>query len=480
VTHESESRTAFGFYRSRRPDLIEEFLMKKDSAALALLATGMIFQIACLPAAAQTAGRDIVLKGALLIDGTGRAPIENSVLVIREGKILAAGKAGTVPVPKDADERDLAGKTIIPALTNLHGHIGLTTNGSDSAAGAYTEENVARQLQKYLSYGVGAVASFGQDADLIYALKEKQSVGKLPGARVYTAGRGFAEANPHPNPADIRYRPNTPEQARADVVELAAHHPDYVKMWVDDSLGHSEKMKPEIYRAIIDEAHRHQLRVFAHEFYLADAKDLLRAGLDGFAHSIRDQPVDEELIRMMKSRGVFLIPTLVRDEVLFVYTEKGTWTDDPFFQAGLEPGVLAALRAPELVEKNRRDPDLEKYKAGLEMAKKNLKTLSDAGVKIAFGTDSGVVNRFSGYFEHRELQLMVEAGLTPMQTIVAATATNASILRGDKDFGTLQPGRRADFLVLDANPLADIHNTEKLAAVWQAGRIVSSVSARQK
>lgn len=142
--------------------------------------------------------------------------------------------------------------------------------------------------------------------------------------------------------------------------------------------------------------------------------------------------------------------------------------------------MLAALRAPEFVEKNRRDPDLEKYKAGLEMAKRNLKTLSDAGVKIAFGTDSGVVNRFSGYFEHRELQLMVEAGLTPMQAIVAATATNASILRGEKDFGTLQPGRRADFLVLDANPLEDIRNTEKLAAVWQAGRIVSSVSVRQK
>jgi imidazolonepropionase-like amidohydrolase len=136
------------------------------------------------------------------------------------------------------------------------------------------------------------------------------------------------------------------------------------------------------------------------------------------------------------------------------------------------------VRGPENVEKGRKDPDIAKYRAGLEMAKKNLKTLSDAGVKIGFGTDSGIPTRFPGYFEHRELQLMVEAGLTPMQAIMAATATNADILGGAKQFGTLQSGRRADFLVLDANPLDDIHNTEKLSAVWQSGKIVPSVSAK--
>jgi imidazolonepropionase-like amidohydrolase len=180
----------------------------------------------------------------------------------------------------------------------------------------------------------------------------------------------------------------------------------------------------------------------------------------------------------MKARGVFLIPTLVRDEVLFAYADNLKWLDDPFFVSGYDPAAMAMARSPENVEKGRKDPDIAKYRAGLEMGKKNLKTLSDAGVKIAFGTDSGIPTRFPGYLEHRELQLMVGAGLTPMKAIVAATATNAEILGGAKQFGTLQPGRRADFLVLDANPLDDIHNTERLSAVWQSGKIVPSVTAK--
>jgi imidazolonepropionase-like amidohydrolase len=451
----------------------------KRSGILAILMVCVAMHAFCARVGAQAPARDIVLKGALLIDGTGRPAIQNSVLVIRADKIVAAGKAGSVRIPKGAEVRDVSGKTIMPALINLHGHIGLTTNGADSTGGKYTEENVRWQLQKYQSYGVGTVASFGQDPELVFNLLDAQHAGKFSGSRLFTAGRGFAEANAHPNPADPRFHPNTPEEARAEVVALAAHHPDYVKMWVDDNLGRGTKMKPEIYQAIIDEAHRQNLRVFAHEFYLADAKALIAAGLDGLAHSVRDQPVDDELIKMMKARDIFLIPTLVRDEVMFIYAQGAKWLDDPFFQAGVDPAVLVTLRSPDFIDKIRRDPDLAKYQAALEMAEKNLKTLSGAGVKIAFGTDSGIPTRFSGYFEHRELQLMVDAGLTPMQAIVAATATNAGILRGEKEFGTLQPGRQADFLVLDASPLLDIRNTEKLSAVWQAGKTVPSVSAKQ-
>jgi imidazolonepropionase-like amidohydrolase len=433
----------------------------------------------CPRADAQANQRPIVLKGARLIDGTGRPAIDNSVLVIEGDHVAAAGTAGKVVIPKDADVQDVSGKTIMPALINLHGHLGLSTNGADSVAGHYTQENVVKQLNKYLSYGVAAVASLGQDEDEIYKIRDEQHAGTLGGARLYTAGRGFLEYTGKANPADHRYRPQSPEEARADVRELSAHHPDFMKMWVDDGLGHGVKIKPEIYQAIIDEAHKQHIRVFAHEFYLGDAKALLAAGIDGFAHSIRDQPVDSEVMQTMKSRGVFLIPTLVRDEVLFAYADNLKWLDDPFFQAGFEPAAVAMVRSPENVEKGRKDPDIAKYREGLEMGKKNLKTLSDAGVKIAFGTDSGIPTRFPGYLEHRELQLMVEAGLTPMKAIVAATGTNAEILGGAKEFGTLQSGRRADFLVLDANPLDDIHNTERLSAVWQSGKIVPSVSAKR-
>jgi len=434
--------------------------------------------VTCPRAGAQASTRPIALKGARLIDGTGRPAIENSVLVIKGDHIVAAGNAATVSIPKDADVRDLSGKTIMPALINLHGHLGLSANGADSVAGHYTEENVLKQLNKYLSYGVATVASLGQDEDEIYKIRDAQHAGTLSGARLYTAGRGFLEYTGKANPADHRYRPQSPEEARADVRELAAHHPDFMKMWVDDGLGHGVKIQPAIYQAIIDEAHKQHTRVFAHEFYLSDAKALLAAGIDGFAHSIRDQPVDNDVMQAMKARGVFLIPTLVRDEVLFAYADNLKWLDDPFFQAGFEPAAMAMVRSPENVEKGRKDPDIAKYRAGLEMGKKNLKTLSDAGVKIAFGTDSGIPTRFPGYFEHRELQLMVEAGLTPMKAIVAATGTNAEILGGAKQFGTLQPGKRADFLVLDANPLDDIHNTERLSAVWQSGKTAPSVSAK--
>ena len=353
-----------------------------------------------------------------------------------------------------------------------------TTNGADSVAGQYTQENVVKQLDKYLAYGVATTTSLGQDDDEIYKIRDAQRAGTIGGARLYTAGRGFLEYTGKANPSDHRYRPQNAEEARADVRELAAHHPDFMKMWVDDGLGHGTKIQPAVYQAIIDEAHKQHIRVFAHEFYLSDAKALLAAGIDGFAHSIRDQAVDSDVMEKMKARGVFLIPTLVRDEVLFAYADNLKWLDDPFFQAGFVPEAVAFVRSPENVEKGRKDPDIAKYRTGLEMGKKNLKALSDGGVKIAFGTDSGIPTRFPGYLEHRELQLMVEAGLTPMQAIVAATGTNAEILGGAKQFGTLQAGRRADFLVLDGNPLEDILNTERLSAVWQAGKIVPSVSTK--
>src|SRR6266566_2310150 len=335
--------------------------------------------VLCPPvSAAQEPGGAVVLEGARLIDGTGQSPIESAALVIEGGIIRAAGPVGSVRYPKDARVIDARGKTITPALVNLHGHLGLTRDGLSQSGSNYTEENIRRQLEKYLAYGVGTVVSLGTDQDLIYRLREEQRSGALAGARLYTAGRGFGVKGGYPpalaNAGD-RYRPQTPGEARADVRELASHHPDFVKMWVDDDLGHGTKIQPAIYQAIIDEAHKQHIRVFAHEFYLGDAKALLTAGIDGFAHSIRDQPVDNEVMQAMKARGVFLIPTLVRDELLFAYADNIKWLNDPFFLAGLEPGALAIIRSPENVEKGRKDPDIAKYRAGLEMAKKNLKAL---------------------------------------------------------------------------------------------------------
>ena len=392
-----------------------------------LLLVAMLASFYWPPAAAQ-ATRPVVLKGALLIDGTGRPPVQNSVLVIEAGKVRAAGNAASVSIPKDADVHDVSGKTIMPPLINLHGHPGSAAiNGLDPTPD-YTEENARRNLERYLAYGVGTVGSFGEDEDLVYKVREAQRAGRLGGARIFTAGRGFLSGG-KAAPGDVRYRPQTADEARASVRELATHQPDFMKMWM------SNGFQPAVYEAIIDEGHRHQLRTFSHIYFLAEAKALLAAGVDGFAHSVRDVPVDKELIQGMKARGVVLIPTLAREEVVFIWAEPSKWLNDAFFVAGLEPGILAQLQSPGFGEKFRKDPNLANYKAGLVMAQKNLKTLHDAGVKIGFGTDSGLATRFTGYMEHRELQLMVEAGLTPMQSIVIATSGSAEILRAEQEFG---------------------------------------------
>src|SRR5437879_3247275 len=184
------------------------------TAFLVMLIVCMACPRAGAQAPVQTNGRSVALKGARLIDGTGRPPIENSVLVIAGSQIVAAGKAGAVSIPKDAVVQDVSGKTIIPAIVNLHGHLGLSNNGADSAAGHYTEENVARQLNKYLSYGVATVASFGQDEDLVFSIRADQRAGKIGGSRLFTAGRGFLEYTGKSNPTDHRYRPQNLEAAR--------------------------------------------------------------------------------------------------------------------------------------------------------------------------------------------------------------------------------------------------------------------------
>jgi imidazolonepropionase-like amidohydrolase len=367
----------------------------------------------------------------------------------------------------------------MPALVDLHTHLGQTINGFDPAADAYTEQNIRAQLEHLLAYGVGAVAVMGTDRDLIHRLREEQQAGNLAGAHFYTGGQGFGAKGGVPGGAGAAWdvhRPDTPDEARAEVRELAAHHPSYVKIWVDDSYGRAPKMRPQVYRAIIDEAHRYQLRVLAHVYYLADAKSLLAAGVDGLAHSVRDQPVDQELIAALKARNVIYLATLVRDESTFAYAGPPAWLGDAFFQAGLLPGVLEKLQSTEFRAHAAADRDLARNRASLTMAEKNLKTLIQAGVRVGFGTDAGMPSRFLGYFEHRELQLMVEAGLTPMQAIMCATHNAANFL--SHDFGTLEPGQRADILVLDANPLEDIHNTEKIAAIWQAGKPLKPLTAK--
>jgi imidazolonepropionase-like amidohydrolase len=423
-------------------------------------------------AASGQADQAVVFEGARLIDGTGKAPRENSVIVVQGDRIGAVGTLGKVKVPKGARVVDVRGRTIMPGLINAHGHVGLVADGKNRAD-AYTRENILPQLAQYEQYGVTSIMALGLNRDLGYQIRDEQRRGSIPGASLFVAGRGIGvpdAAPPVPVAPDQVYRPQTKEEAVADVREAASHHPDMFKLWVDDIYGKFPKMKPDVFQAAIAEAHKNKIRVAAHVFYLADAKALVSAGIDALAHSIRDQPVDAELIKAMKAKGTFYVPTFTVDESAFVFAEDPAVTSDPMLAQAVPAEVVQMWQGQEYKNKVENDANTPKIKAALANGMKNLKALQDAGVHIAFGTDSGAQPaRVPGWAEHHELELMVRAGLTPMQALTAAGRGSAAML-GLKDRGTLEQGKKADFLVLDANPLDDIRNTRTLVSIWHGGK----------
>jgi imidazolonepropionase-like amidohydrolase len=429
-------------------------------------------------ASAQKGSQTVALIGARLIDGTGGPPLENTALVIQGETLSAIGPEASVKFPDGTAVIDCHGQTIMPGLISDHSHVGLV-DGISVKPENYNQPNILRQLKQYEAYGVTSVTALGLNGSLFYQLRDAQHAGKSPGADLFGAFRGIGAPLGAPPAAmipagpDQLYRPETPEEARTAVREIVAGHPDLVKIWVDDLLGTSPKMTPEIYQAVIDEAHRAGCRVAAHIYYLADAKAVLRAGVDIIAHGVRDQPVDAEFIDEMKARSTWYIATINLDECSYIFAEQPAWTKEPFFQNALQPAFKTQLSDPAYLEKTLKSPRVPIFKKAVATNQANVKALYDAGVKVAFGTDSGAIPpRIPGFAEHRELQLMVGSGLTPLQAINCATSRAAALL-GLTDRGELKPGKLADFIVLTANPLDDITNTEKIAAVWHRGKKVA-------
>lgn len=379
--------------------------------------------------------------GLTLIDGTDRASIVNATIVVRDGRIVAAGPANTVTIPREAERIALDGKTVIPGLINAHGHV-----------------NAVRDLATYAAYGVTTVFSLGGEQPPVFAARDTQSTPSLDRARVFVSGPVLTS--------------RTSDEARTQVAELAARKVDFVKIRVDDNLGTTQKMMPEVYRAVIDEAHRLGLRVAAHLFYLSDAKALLEAGADFIAHSVRDADVDADLIATLKARGVCLSPTLMREVSTFVYESTPDFFADPLFFAHANAEWVATLKEPARQQAMRTSVAAKRYKEALEVASRNVKRLSDAGVPIAMGTDTGPTGRFQGYFELMELELMVKAGMTPRQALTAATRDAARCMKVERELGTLERGKWADFIALDADPLSNISNVRRISSVWIAGNNV--------
>ena len=412
--------------------------------------------------------QSVLLENVTVIDGSGKSAQEGMNVLVEDGKIKSITKE--IP-PTNVKVIDLDGKAVMPLMTNVHGHLGMS-KGTTVGAENFTRDQILKELERYQSYGVGTVVSMGMDKELIFSIRDESRSGSIGGATVYTAGYGFrpplASGSKETGMEKI-YRPATPAEAVENMRELAALKPDVVKIWVDDT-----GVKPEIYRAIISEAHKHGIRVAAHLFYLQDAHLLIDAGVDFFAHSIRDKEVDDALISKMKAKGVIYIPTLTRDLYEFIFGKTPTWVNDAFFKAALEPGVFEMLISQEYQDRITNSPGYQKNRQAYDVALKNLKKLFDAGVLVALGTDSGAFPvRAQGFSEHLELQLMVDAGLSPLEAITVATRNGCKAM-DISDQGSLLPGMRANFIVLNSNPVKDIKSTRSIHSIWKNGIQMSS------
>ena len=400
-------------------------------------------------------------------DRRRRRPAHRRCGLHRQTRTIHAGRRrGTIQTPPDVPRVDLAGKTVIPALVDGHSHIGYQ-KGASTSAGNYTRDNILDHVYRFAYYGVGASQAMGSDfGDMPYELSRDILSGSYPdAARFLTAGRGLAplsEIAPD-NMRHAAYVVTTEEGTRAEVRELAARGVTLVKTWVRAE----PKMSPALYGALIDEAHRNNIRVAVHATDLKDAKGLLRAGIDVFAHMIDD--VDDELVDLFKQHpNTVVLPTLAAPRLATTYAP---WLNP------LDP--LLAVTQPAAHIKQLQDrlagttPDARaRAEESWGKLTRGLKRLKAAGVTIGLGTDGGGQNGgYVGWTAHAELENLVAAGLSPMETIVAATRTTAAILRLD-DLGTVAPGKSADFVVLDANPLDDITNSRRISRVYLRGRPV--------
>ncbi|NJD20842.1 MAG: amidohydrolase family protein [Gemmatimonadetes bacterium] len=409
--------------------------------------SALLAAAAALPLHAQTTA----FTGAVVWDGTASPAVHGATLLVRDGRVVSVG---TQPPPAGVPVVSLAGKHVMPGLVDVHVHVTGRWAPQDVTD---PRRRVEEELLLFARYGVTTVNSLGDEPAEAFAARDAQGTPGLARARLAVAGPVITSA--------------TEAEARAAVAANARPGVDWMKLRYDDNLGTVAKMPWEAVHGVVDEGHRRGYRVATHLFYLEDAKRLLREGSDMVAHSIRDADVDAEVIALLRERRVCYVPTLTRELSTFAYAEEPEFFRDPFFLRWSDAAEVAQLSAPEARKAVADSPAAARYRVGLGQAQRNLKALVDAGVLVGMGTDVGPAGRFPGYFEHVELALMAGSGLTPAEVLRTATDGAAACL-GREDVGTLQPGRWADFLVLDADPLQDVMNTRRLAAVYVAGNLV--------
>jgi imidazolonepropionase-like amidohydrolase len=464
-----------------------------------LFSAGLILAMAG-GAAAQSPATVTVFEGARLITGDGSAPIENSAFVVENNRFTQIGRRGEVQVPAGAVRVDVSGKTVMPTLVDLHGHFGFQhIPAGTMSKETFTRENLIDHMQRLAFHGVGAAVGVGDLVDRSDMHGGRTGWGDVPlrlreevvpdAALFRTSGAGMAwpgsGAQGDPSRVDVSYPVTTPEEARAAVDDYVKMKPAFIKIWVDDRRGTKKTLTPELYRAIADEAHKFNVPVGVHNVTLADAKELMRAGVEGWLHvPVRDGDVaDDEIIDIVKDRiarhdrpDMWITLSLI---TAWMNTAGGTrpaWLDDP---------LLRATYAPEQIEKYWGDPLKKMTPEALARARKNFEAdgrnamkLRAAGMRVVGGTDTGQSRFLIGYFNHLDLESMVAMGMTASEAIVAATRDGAEIAH--LDTGLVALGKSADFIVLAANPLENISNTRRIDKVYLRGQEVPRAALAAK
>jgi imidazolonepropionase-like amidohydrolase len=411
--------------------------------------TALIAITAAVLFAANASAQVVALTRATLIDGTGAPAQDNITIVMEAGRIRDIGPSRSVAVPANATVIDLGGKFVVPGIINAHGHVGPAPRDP--------------QLRQYALYGVTTTTSMAADPEDIVEFKARQQAGDLRGARILTVRYRFTTLRG--NGDDHK----TPEAARAKVDEIATRGADFIKVWIDGQSGRQPKLSREFVSAVFDQARRHGKPTMAHIVELDDARMVVDEGADMIVHNVRDQDIPADFIATLKAKKVSVTSTLAREEGMLL--AGGGKPDDPFFTKGLSAEQKNSLARKLATLAADREHDA--HARSFEQDKRNVRRLFDGGVRLGFGTDSGgALERFfiQGYYEHRQMELMVQAGFTPLQVIQSFSKNNAEMLGIDRDFGTLAKGKAADLLVLGRNPLDDITHMRTIEAVYLGGR----------
>ncbi|HXI42793.1 MAG TPA: amidohydrolase family protein [Bryobacteraceae bacterium] len=415
--------------------------------------------------------------GAVLIDGTGGPPISNSVVIVAGHRIRAIGNRANMPIPAGVEKINGAGKFLVPGLIDLHVHLG-TRAGAAYKDADYTRQRIEENLNTYLYFGVTTVRSMGTDRQAGFDVRKAEREGQLLTARLFTAGRGFTAPRGHPaqEVGDVVIQTDSPEEARRQVDALAGQQVDAIKIWVDDLSHTAPKIKPNVIDAILDQARKYNIPVTAHIYSLADTEHLVQAGAAGFLHMIQDtENIDPVFIARLRDLRIVFAPTLVRQELGWLYAEHPQMLDDPDVTRTVANSSIDAARqaagASHVAQTERQD---------FERAMRNTRKLAAGGVLIGVGSDGGSALDFPGLMTHREIQLLVEAGLSPMDALVAATRNGALAMRKGDELGTVEPGRLADLMLVSANPLEDVRNLRKIELLMLNGEWIDRGSLKLK